>query len=129
MVFDYDNSRFENFKSSGYLRLIENDSLSMAITSLYTVTLPREINFDNIQIDQTTRNFNTYIGTKAFSLFSERMVLSKLLNSSDVQWLITMRISGLYMRKYQKQATIEKIEGVISKIDRELKTRFNYQEK
>ena len=128
--FFYDNSRFENFKSSGYLRLIENDSLSMFITGLYTVTFPRELSFDNVQTDIATRNFYTFIGSKVQIDFSSgRMILSNLLNSSDVQLLIFLRISSLNMRKLQKQARIEEIEGVISKIDRELKTRFNYQEK
>ena len=130
IFFAYDNSRFENFKSSGYLRLIENDSLSMAITGLYTITLPGEINLDNIQSDLALKNFITYVGSKArIDFSSETMIVSNLLNAPDVQLFILSRKLGLAMRKDQKQETIEKIEGVINKIDRELKRRFNYQEK
>ena len=126
----YNNSRFENFKSSGYLRLIENDSLSMAITGLYTITLPGQITLDNIQNDLATRNFITYVGSKAQTDFSsETMIVSNLLNDSDVQLWILSRKSGLIMRKRQKQATIKEVERVIDKIDRELKSRFGYKEK
>jgi len=130
ILFTYDNSRFENFKSSGYLRLIENDSLSMAITGLYTVRFPNEVNSDNLQVDEISKNFYAYIGSKAqIDLSSGEMIISNLLNSSGVKMLIAQRISNLMLRKNQKQAAIKDVEGVINKIDRELKSRFNYQEK
>ena len=130
IFFIYDNSRFENFKSSGYLRLIENDSLSMAITGLYSVILPDQKNLDDLHYDQMLKNFDAYIGSKAqIDLSSGRMIISNLLNSSDGIKLIYSRISSFSLRKFQKQAAIKDVEGVINKIDRELKSRFNYQEK
>ena len=129
MIFSYDNSRFENFKSSGYLRLIENDSLSMAITGLYTVTLPEQKNFDNFQADLLIKDSYAYGSKAQIDLSSGETIISNLLNSSDGIKLIYSRIGSFSMRKIQKQVAIKEVEGVINKIDRELKSRFNYQEK
>ena len=127
-LFFYDNSRFENFKSSGYLRLIENDSLSMSITALYTVILPRDVNFDNILSNERQSSFMTYIGSKAQYDSSGKMIVSNLLNIPDVKFQIQWQRGRLSVRKWQKQDTIKQIDAVIAQIDQELKTRFKYKE-
>ena len=63
--FTYDDSQFENFKSSGNLRLIENDSLLRNITSLYNDQLPWLKNRDYEAFGNRLRDFITYIAPKA----------------------------------------------------------------
>jgi len=128
-LFFYDNSRFENFKSSGYLRLIENDSLAMRISSLYTVELPRDANFDNSVSDERERNFITYIGSKAQIDSAGKMIVSNLLNNPEVKFQIQWQKARFFTRKLQKQETIKSVDAVIAQIDDELKKRFDYKEK
>ena len=125
--FFYNNSRFENFKSSGYLRLIENDSLSMSITSLYTIDLPMVKSMDKFA-DDNRQDLVTYIGAKAVDSSGNKIV-SNLLNAPEAKFKIKNRRDLLYERQGIKQFTRRNIEQAITQIDRELKTRFNYQGK
>jgi len=127
--FRYDNSRFDNFKSSGYLRLIENDSLSMYITYLYTIFLPMQVEADNLVFNERRRDYFTYIGSKAQTDASGRAIISNLLNAPEVKFLINWQREALEERKSHKQQTIQVIDSVISQIDKELKTRFKYETK
>jgi len=130
MYFTFDNSRFENFKSSGYLRLIENDSLSKAITRLYTVRLPWEINKDEKTFDKRESNFMAYIGSRARIDSSGMMTVSNLLNAPEVQFHIKWQKILLNIDwKYQRKEAIQEVEQVINEIDQELKIRFNYEMK
>ena len=127
--FLYDNSRFDNFKSSGYLRLIENDSLSMNITYLYTILLPMQVEADKLVFNERRRDYFTYIGSKAQTDALGRTIVSNLLNFPEVKFLINWQREALEERKSHKKQTIQEIEEVIKKIDRELKTRFKYEVK
>ena len=127
--FTFDNSRFENFKSSGYLRLIENDSLSMYITNLYTVTLPWDVSRDKSVFEDRQRDFVTYIGSKVRRDSSGTWIVSDLLNVPEVQFQIQLQKDILYERKRQKQGTLQVVKGMITLIDNELKNRFGYKEK
>jgi len=126
--FLYDNSRFENFKSSSYLRLIENDSLSRKITFLYSITLPTQELADKMIFDERRRDFITYIGSKnRINSFDDLYYVSDLLNLPEVQFQIKWQRRMLKERKIHKQQTIQEIEEVIKEIDQELKMRFNYE--
>jgi len=125
--FYYDNSRFENFKSSGYLRLIENDSLLMKIVSLYTIDLPWVKSMDEFA-HANRQDFVDYIGAKAVDS-SGKIIISDLLNAPEAKFKIRNRQGMLSERQRLKWYIMQDIEQVITQIDRELKTRFNYQEK
>ena len=127
--FTYDNSRFENFKSSGYLRLIENDSLSMYITNLYSVTLPWIASADKMVFDGRWRDFCTYIGSKMPIDSSGGWIVSSMLNAPGVKFHIQSQRDVLESSVRQQQETLQAVEGVITLIDEELKTRFNYEAK
>jgi len=123
--FLYDNSRFDNFKSSGYLRLIENDSLSMHITYLYTILLPMQVEADKLVFNERRRDYFTYIGSKAQTDALGRTIVSNLLSDSEVKFLINWQREALDERKSHKLQTIQEIDNVITQIDKELKIRFN----
>jgi len=126
--FLYDNSRFENFKSSGYLRLIENDSLSREITLLCSVILPAQVLADNMIYDERRRDFITYIGSKTRINSSDDLYyVSDLLNLPEVQFQIKWQRRMLKERKVHKQQTMQEIDFIITQIDKELKTRFKYE--
>jgi len=84
--FAYDNSRFESFKSSGYLRLIENDSLLQSLTGLYSTVLPFAIKLDDNTFDDRRRDYIKYIGSKVKFVNPERMEVnvSEFLNNPEV---------------------------------------------
>ena len=125
--FAYDNSRYESFKSSGYLRLIKNDSLSMSITFLYTVILPWQENSDKMVYEDRRRDYITYIGSKARIDASGTRIVSDLLNNPEVRFQIQWQRGMLDERIRQKQETAQAVEEVINAIDRELEKRFKYK--
>jgi len=129
MYFEYDNSRFESFKFSGYLRLIENPELSEEISSLYTVWLPNRKTNDNTIFDAKRQDFTTYIGSKVSIDSSGKMQVSKLLNNPEVKYQIYAQKFLLQEMKVQKQDLRQRIERLINLIDEELKNRFKYKEK
>ena len=126
--FVYDNSRFESFKSSGYLRLIENTVLSKDITQIY-LALQFHANIDMLFFNEKRRDFITYIGSKAPIDSSGKMLISDMLNTPDVKFQIMY-----YRRNYlefhnMKQQLRQNVVNIIDAIDKELKTRFNYKGK
>ncbi|MCL1932264.1 MAG: hypothetical protein FWF53_00405 [Candidatus Azobacteroides sp.] len=127
--FSYDNSRFESFKSSGYLRLIENAELSKEISRFYTVEFPNRVMANTKTFDESRHNFTTYIGSKASMDFSEEMHVSKLLNDPGVKYYIYYQKLTLMEMKVQMQDLRQGIEKLMNAIDEELKNRFNYKEK
>ena len=125
--FSYDNSRFENFKSSGFLRLIKSDSLSMNIASLYTIYFPMIKTMDEYA-RVNGQDLVDYIGTKAVDS-SGNMIVSELLNAPEAKFKIKNRKDLLQERQTVKRYVKQNVEQVISQIDRELKTRFKYEVK
>ena len=126
--FSYNNSRFESFKSSGYLRLIENKSLSESITGLYSSWLPWRESADKMLFDDRRNHFITYIGSKVRMDVSGKMIVSELLNNTEVKYQIFHQGMLLTEMRDQKQELAEYINKVIIQIDDELKERFNYKE-
>jgi len=126
--FAYDNSRFESFKSSGYLRLIENEALSKDITKLYSL-LQIQVGHDESFFNERRQEYITYIGSKIQIDSSGKMYVSEILNNPDVKFQIFFQ-RGALMENYQmKQDLLQEIEAVINEIDQELKTRFKYEVK
>ena len=126
--FGYDNSRFESFKSSGYLRLIENSSLLQSITGLYSFWLPWRESADKMIFDDRRNYFITYIGSKADMDASGRMIVSELLNNPEVKYQIFHQRMMLTEMSKQKRELAEAINTVIVQIEEELTNRFKYKE-
>lgn len=64
LYFTSDNGLFESFKSSGNLRLVENQNLLSEITSLYTESYPFLENHEADVFKEREQEFSTYIGSK-----------------------------------------------------------------
>jgi len=126
-LFTYDNSRFENFKSSGYLRLIENNKLLKSITFLYTVSLPFQAETDKRTNEERRHDFITYIGSKVRTDSSGKMYVSEILSNPEVKFQILIRKIFLNERKWQKQQLAQEVGNAINLIDKELKDSFDYE--
>jgi len=125
--FTCDNSRFESFKSLGYVRLIENANLLKEIAQLYTVRLPEREAADKSIFDDRQRDFTTYIGAKVKIDSSGKMYVSKLLDEPEVKYQIYKWRNNLQEMERQKQELIQAIDTVATHIDQELKTQFKYK--
>ena len=123
-IFTYDDSRFESFKSSGYLRLIENPTLQKNITALFT-QLTNQTEWDKSFYDERRQNFTTYISTR---LQMDSLIhISPLLNIPEVKYQMVLQNSWANEIQRQKQQLLQDINNVQNAIDKELKDRFNYQ--
>ena len=125
--FYYNNSRYENFKSSGYLRLIENDSLSQGITSLYSIFLPLIVDIEKRFFEDRNRANDTYIGTKVPYDSSGTMQLSDILNNPEVKYQINKQKNYIQSVLENKKNIRRMVEIIKNIIDRELKDRFHYE--
>jgi hypothetical protein len=121
--FIYDNSRFESFKSSGYLRLIENDSLSNVIANLYTALFPTYTALEKTVYDERQRQF-AIIGSKAPIDSSGTIHISDILNNPEVKFQIMYQKVALAEFKYHYHQYSQKVEEVIKEIEKELKENF-----
>lgn len=74
VLFQPNTGRYEGFKSSGQLRLIENDLLTESIVDLYDVKVPVLIYLEHMYIDFKMANFDTYNLNKE-NMVSERTYL------------------------------------------------------
>jgi hypothetical protein len=114
-----DNGRFEGFKSSGYLRLIENKELLKDLMSLYTMSIPFQENIDKNLFSQRSKDYDTYIGIKGIA-DSAGVHVSRIINDPAVAYQI-MRYVGSFNERKQQQIELEKqIKDVIAEIDKEL---------
>jgi len=124
--FEFDNSRFESFKSSGYLRLIENQKLLQDITKLYGVTLPDRQASDLIVFTERRNQYVTYIGSKVPMGAKGNSLVSGFINEPGVRFEIMWQRNMVHEIKDQKLKLVPQIKNVIAEINEELKNNFNY---
>lgn len=117
----FDNGRFEGFKSSGYLRLIENKTLLKHLTYLYTNDIPFEVNADAIFYGERRAGYNTFIGAKAPIDTSQVVHVSKILNDPAVRYQVMWYGNYLHERINHKQKLVGRMRRMIAEIDEELK--------
>lgn len=118
--FSFDNSRFESFKSSGNLRLIENQSLMQDITRMFTVTLSdREVS-DRLIFQERRNQYITYIGTKTPVSSYGTSQISSYLNDPAIRFQIIWQGALLNEMKNQKISLVKGIRHLIAEIDSEL---------
>ena len=119
--FVFDNSRFESFKSSGNLRLIENQSLMQDITRMFTVTLPDRMSSDRMIFEERRNQYITYIGTKTPIGPASNSQISGLVNDPAIRFQIMLQGALLNEMKEQKRQLGDDIRKLMAEIDEELK--------
>jgi hypothetical protein len=120
MYLTYDGSRFEGFKSSGYLRLIQNQDLLKDLTRVYSVELPFQKDMDVLTFQKRAQEFNQYIGSKALIDSSGVIHISELLNEREVRYQIFYYRFTLHERQEHKEVLTKRLQALISEIDKEL---------
>ena len=123
MYFQFDNGRFEGFKSSGNLNVIENNELLTKILRLYTIEMPFQELADAEIFKGRRDDFNTYIGVKAPLDNSGNLTISKIIDEPAVKYQIKYYGNFLHERENQKKELVKKIKKVIDAIAEELKDR------
>jgi len=101
--FVFDNSRFEGFKSSGYLRLVTNDRLLKHLVTLYTISMPFEKEADANFFQRRAEDFDHYIGSYADIDTTGNFLVSRLLNQKQVRYHIYAYGQILNERKEHKK--------------------------
>jgi hypothetical protein len=117
--FVFDDGRFQGFKSSGYLRLIENQELLKHLVNLYTVYMPFERDADINVFHAREADYSVYIGSRALT-DSNGIQVSGLLKDRAVQYQISRYVYYFEERKSHKQFLIRKMREMMAEIDKEL---------
>lgn len=118
--FGFDGSRFEGFKSSGYLRLIQNEKLLKHLMHLYSEDLPFEKETDNTVFQKRMDDFGQYIGAKTFIDSTGKIHVSRLLNEPAVRYQFFYYRLFLNERQHHKADIVEKMLAVADEIGKEL---------
>ena len=118
--FQYDASRFEGFKSSGYLRLIPNETLLKDLMQMYSTELPFQKDADDLVFHKRMDDFDRYIGTKALIDSSGEIYISRLLDDPAVRYQIFYYRLYLQERQNQKTDLTKKLMDLVKEIDKEL---------
>jgi len=118
--FTFDNSRFESFKSAGYLRLIENQQLLLTITKMFTVTLPDRQASDQIIFQERRNAYINYIGTKTPIGPEGNSLISGYVNDPAIRFQVMWQGFLLNEMKEQKKRLANRIKTAIAEIDKEL---------
>jgi hypothetical protein len=121
---NFDMGRFDGFQSSGYLRLIENQTLLKHLMSLYTISIPFQINADRMVFDSRRQYFEEHIGAKGtFDLDYPgygRLVASKLTGDPEFRYFVIYYAAYLDERKGHKQDLIRQMKKLSAEIGDEL---------
>ena len=117
--FVFDNSRFEGFKSSGYLRLIKNEQLLKQLVTMYAIELPFEKEADASLYHSRYEDFNKYIGIRADVDTAGNFIVSKLLNDRSVRYQYINYAQILEERKIHRQNVAKTMLSLAAEIDKE----------
>jgi hypothetical protein len=121
LYWSFDGSRFEGFKSSGYLRLIENQQLLQHLLRLYSVEMPFQRDADINVFHTREQDFNRYIGMKSDMDSTGNFHVARLLHDKEVSYQIYRYTSYFEERKRLKEDLINEMLAVAAEIDNELK--------
>ncbi len=120
----FDMGRFEGFKSSGYLRLVGNQTLLKHLMTLYTVSIPFQIDADRVAFNNRRQYFDDHIGPKATFYLENprdwRLFASKLIDDPAFRYYIIDYSSYLQERKDQKKTLIRQMKKLSAEIGEEL---------
>lgn len=115
--FAFDGSRFESFKSSGNLRLIENKALLQHITQMFTVALPDRQASDQMIFQERRSQYITYIGSKVPLGVQGNSLISGYLNDPAIRFQIMWQKNLLHEIKNQKETLKKDIQVLITEIE------------
>jgi hypothetical protein len=118
--FGFDNSRFESFKSSGNLRLVENQPLMQDITRMFTVTLPDRVASDRMIFEERRTQYISYIGTRTPMGLHKNSLISGFTNDPAIRFQIMWQGALLDEMKGQKIKMIADIRRLVKEIDSEI---------
>jgi hypothetical protein len=124
--FAFNNSRFESFKSSGYLRLIENQKLLQDITKMFGVTLPDRQGSNLVVFTERRNQYVQYIGSKVPMGPKGNSLISGFINDPSIRFEIMWQRNMVHEIKEQKINLEKEIKKVIAEIEEELKNNFDY---
>jgi hypothetical protein len=120
----FDMGRFEGFKSSGYLRLIENKTLLKHLMSLYTVEIPFQVEADASTFRNRQQYYDQHIGPKGAFLQNAngdyRLLASKLADDPAFNYYVINWAGLLQERKGQRQGLIQDMKDMSAEIAAEL---------
>jgi hypothetical protein len=116
----FDNGRFEGFKSSGYLRLIENKTLLKHLTYLYITHIPFEVSADEMFYNERRAGYNAHIGVKAPIDANQVVHLSKIINDPAVRYQVMWYGNYLHERINHKKQLAARMKKMAAEIDKEL---------
>jgi hypothetical protein len=120
----FDMGRFEGFKSSGYLRLIENKTLLKNLMSLYTADIPFQVEADGSTFRNRQQYFDEHIGPKGtfiqnahgdYQLLASKMADDPAFNYYIIHWAGLMK-----ERKQQRQWLAREMQDMSTEIAGEL---------
>jgi hypothetical protein len=121
----FDAGRFEGFKSSGYLRLIENKTLLKNLMSLYTVEIPFQVEADASTYRNRQQYYDEHIGPKGTFIQNVQgdyqLLASKLADDPAFNYYIIHWAGLLNERKNQRQGLIQDMKDMSAEIAAELK--------
>ena len=118
--FEFDDSRFEGFKSSGYLRLISNETLLKDLMHTYSSDLTFQRDEDILVFRKRSDDFDKNIGSKAPIDSSGIIHVSRLLNDPAVRYHIFFYRLDLGEKQRQKKDLAKNLKVVVAEIDTEL---------
>jgi len=124
LYFTFDMGRFEAFKSSGYLRLVENQTLLKHLMTLYTVSIPFQMEADRGVYSNRKQYFDEHIGPRATlfrgSFDNDGIQVSKLVDDPTFRYFIVEASSLIEERKNQKLDLAKKMKEMSAEIAGEL---------
>ena len=125
LYFTSDNGLFESFKSSGNLRLIENQNLLSEITSLYTESYPFLENHEEDVFKEREQEFSTYIGSKYGMDSAWNSKISSHITDPEIRFHFQKYAIYLRAMNDHRKNLMHRINSVIADINKELSDRFD----
>jgi hypothetical protein len=120
----FDMGRFEGFKSTGYLRLIEDKTLLKHLMTLYTVTMPFQVQADASTYKNRQQYYDEHIGPKGtfvpYANGDFRLLASKLVDDPAFNYYIINWAGLLKERKWQRQMLVREMQAMSTEIAAEL---------
>jgi hypothetical protein len=120
----FDMGRFEGFKSSGYLRLIENKPLLKHLMSLYTAEIPFQVEADASTFRNRQQYYDEHIGPKGHFIQDAKgnyqLLGSKLVDDPAFNYYIIHWAGLLKEMEGQRQGLIQDMKDMSAEIAAEL---------
>lgn len=122
--FVFDMGRFEAFKSSGYLRLVENQTLLKHLMTLYTISIPFQVEADRGFFGRRKEYFEEHIAPRATLIQAayqnDGIQASRLVDDPYFRYFVIAYSSNLDERRLQKLNLVRQMKEMSAEIAGEL---------